>query len=345
MKLLEPYNSKYLGALKNRVVMAAMTRGFADQNHAATSNMRDYYTRRAASGVGLILTEGVIIHPSGDGYNNVPHIATVQQAKSWKQVIDSVHEHETKMLCQLWHCGRISHSDYTGGVAPVSSTNRAAEGMNRQNNKPFGVPVALTQEGIREVHEYYLQSTERALDAGFDGVQLHFGHGYLADQFFDARINDRTDQYGGSIENRCRFVVELTEKVMKKFDKNKIAIRISPSRDMGTVYDWPNMEDMLTHLLKEFTRLGVGILDISCARSDYYKTSGRVVRMARPLWKGELMGGASLSPQQAEDEIAKGYLDYITWGRFLIANPNFVERLRNNIPLTDFSPTMLSQLL
>ena len=345
LKLLQAFESPYLGHLKNRVVMAAMTRGFADPHHGATSDMRDYYVRRAEDGVALILTEGVIIHPSADGYNKVPHIATQAQAETWKPVVEGVQAAGSKIFCQLWHCGRISHEDYTGGVPPVSSTDQAAEGINRQNGKPFAKPTRLTVEGIAEVHAQYLQACENALAVGFDGVQLHFGHGYLADQFFDARINDRADQYGGSIENRCRFVLELTEKVLARFDTRKIAVRISPSRDMGSIYDWPDMERMVPYLLENFWRQGLRNLDISCARADYYQTSGRVIRMARPLWPGLLMGGASLTVAQAEDELANGNLDMITWGRALLANPDFVHRVREHQPLREFAPSMLGQLL
>lgn len=342
---LEPFESALLGKLKNRTVMAAMTRGFADKDHCATQLMKEYYERRAQDGIALILTEGVIIHPSGDGYNSVPHIANSQQAQSWLPVIEAVHKHNSKIACQLWHCGRISHSDYTGGIPPVSSTNKPAEGMNRQNQKPFGTPIALTKEGISEVHDYYIQAVERALSVGFDAVQLHLGHGYLADQFFDARINDRTDEYGGSVENRCRFAIELTQKVLSKFPHEKIMVRISPSRDMGGIYDWPDMEAMLMHLLNAFWSQGIRTLDISCANADYFKTSGRVVRMARPQWKGILMGGASLTPEQASSEISEGLLDMITWGRFVLANPDFITKLKDNRPLTEFSREMLGQLL
>jgi dTDP-4-dehydrorhamnose reductase len=330
--------------VKNRFVMSAMTRGFADADHCATDLMKKYYETRAKDGVGLILTEGVVIHPTGDGYNSVPHIATPKQADSWKPVIQAVHEYGTKIFCQLWHCGRISHPDYTGGVAPVSSTDVAAEGINRQNNKPYGKPEALTKAGIAQVHQSYLQAADNAIKAGFDGVQLHLGHGYLADSFFDARINTRTDEYGGSVENRCRFALELIEKTMARFKAHQVSVRISPSRDMGGIYNWPDMDEMLQYLLPQMWKLGVRILDISCARADYYQTSGAVIHKVRPFWPGVLMGGASLSIEQAEKEVRDQYLDLVTWGRTLIANPDLVEKARNHQPLTEFNVSMLKEL-
>lgn len=344
-KILSPLNSPVIGTLKNRIAMAAMTRGFADSNHCATESMKNYYALRAENGVGLILTEGVIIDRSGDGYNSVPYIETKEHAQSWKPVIEAVHKQGSKIFCQLWHCGRISHSDYTGGIAPVSSTNLPAEGINRQNNKPFGTPVALDYAGIQQVHDYYARATVLALEAGFDGVQLHLGHGYLADQFFDARINDRTDEYGGSIENRCRFSTELIEKILRQFPADKIAVRISPSRDMGSIYDWPDLEAMINYFIPKCWDLGLRILDVSCARADYYQTSGRVIRMVRPLWKGVLLGGASLSAEQAESEISEGLLDIVTWGRALIANPDLPLKIEAQKKWAEFSPALLKELI
>ncbi|MBX9769354.1 MAG: hypothetical protein K2X47_18910 [Bdellovibrionales bacterium] len=341
--LLLPYDNFGLKT-KNRITMSAMTRGFADAQHHATDQMRDYYVKRASAGTGLILTEGVVIDVSADGYNNVPHIANPEQAQSWKAITETVQSHGTKIFCQLWHCGRISHSDYTGGNPPVSSTTVPAEGINRQNNKPFGTPVALDEKGIKEVHDYYLRATELSLNAGFDGIQLHLGHGYLADQFFDARINDRTDKYGGSVENRCRFALELVEKIFSKFPSDKVMIRISPSRDMGSIYDWPDLDQMLNYLIPSFWKLGVRLLDVSCARADYYQTSGRIIRKVRPMWKGCLLGGASLTAEQAEAEISEGLLDLVTWGRTFIANPDLPEKIRAHTPWQPFDVAMLRSL-
>ena len=342
--VLRPLASPYIGALKNRVAMSAMTRGFADDRHRATPQIRDYYAKRAASGVGMILTEGVIIHPSGDGYNAVPHIATEEQAESWRAVIDAVHSHGTQIWCQLWHCGRISHSDYTGGQPPVSSTSRPASGINRQNNKPFGDPVALDHAGINLAHRYSVEAAKRAIAVGFDGVQIHLGHGYLADQFFDARVNDRVDEYGGSVENRCRFALELVEKTLAAVPGNQVTVRISPSRDMGGLYDWPDLDEMLGHFIPRLWALGVRVLDVSCARADYYQTSGRVTRMVRPLWPGLIMGGASLSAEQADGEISSGWLDIVTWGRCLIANPDLPKKIETGTPWVEFDTAMLKEL-
>ncbi len=343
--LLEPFRSPWLGPLKNRVVMSAMTRGFADPEHCATQAMAEYYARRGADGVALILTEGTIVHPTGDGYNSVPHIHTPAQIDSWKLVTAKVRATGSTLFCQLWHCGRISHEDYTGGVPPVSSTSRPVDGINRQNNKPFGRPRALRAAEIPGIHEMFAAAAENALAAGFHGVELHLGHGYLADQFFDARINDRSDHYGGSIENRCRFGLELVEQVLRRVGPNRVMVRISPSQFRDQIYDWPDLDGMLGHLIPAFDALGLRMLDISCARADYPQTSGRIVRMIRPRWPHLIIGGASLSLHQAEQELQQGCLDMVTWGRLILANPDFVRRLQTGAPLAAMDSAMLKTLL
>jgi N-ethylmaleimide reductase len=341
--LISPASLAPIGKVQSRVVMAAMTRSHAPQ-HLATPEIAAYYARRAAGGTGLILTEGVIIDPSADGYKDVPYIATHAQAASWRPVIEGVHQSGGRIFCQLWHCGRISHSDFTGGRLPVSSTAKSAEGMNRQNNKPYGEPHALTAQEMPGIYKMFSQAATHALSAGFDGVQLHMGHGYLVDQFFDARVNDRTDSYGGSIANRCRFAVELLEEVLAVAGPEKTMVRISPARDMGGPYDWPDMPEMLAHLVPAFSKLGLRMLDVSCANADYYKTSARVIDLVRPQWRGLLIGGASLTLEQAEKEIASGRLDMVTWGRALIANPDLVAKVKEGQKLVEFDREMLARL-
>ena len=342
--MFDPFEIEPLGEMKNRIVMSAMTRNFSP-DHVATEKTVKYYEARAAGGAALILTEGVIVHSTADGYVDVPHIQTPEQAHSWRPVVDAVHRAGAKIFCQLWHCGRISHSDFTGGVPPVSSTHQAAAGMNRQNGKPFGTPRALGAEEMPDIYGMFANSARLALDAGFDGVQVHMGHGYLVDQFFDARVNDRKDRYGGTVENRCRFALELLECVLAAVPKEKVMARISPSRDMGGIYDWPDLEEMIEHLIPTFDGMGLRMLDISCAAADYFATSGRVVRMARPLWPACLIGGASLTQGQAEGEVENGLLDLVTWGRSFIANPDFGARLADGRPVKEFDRAMLAELI
>jgi N-ethylmaleimide reductase len=342
--LLEPLARPGFIGVRNRTVMSAMSRGFADEGHRATAAIRDYYRRRADGGVGLILTEGTVIHRSGDGWNNAPYIQTDEQAESWRPVVDAVHQGGAKIACQLWHTGRISHEDYTGD-APVSSTARPAAGVNRQNGKPYGTPRALAADEMPTIYGYYTDAATRALGVGFDAVELHIGHGYLADQFLDARVNDRTDRYGGSVENRCRFALELLEAIMTVSPADRVIARISPSRFMGGIYEWPDLDEMLAYLIPAMRARGLKALDVSCANSDYFQTSGKIVRQIRPMWDDVLIGGASLSQEQAEAEVEAGLLDCVTWGRAFIANPDLADRMRRGEPLTAWDDAMRATLV
>ena len=348
MKLLEPF-SKYNLSLKNRVVMSAMTRNFADADHNPTDLMRAYYERRAANNVGLILTEGTIIHPSGDGYPDVPYIYTDAQMDAWKYITDAVHAYGAKIFCQLWHCGRISHPDYLGGKLPVSSSAVRPEGNAPHMQVPMVTPHALLHDEIPGIVEMFKEAAKKALAAGFDGVEIHGGHGYIIDQFFDSRINQRTDEYGGSIENRCRFGLDIVKAVLDVTGPERTALRISPSREMsGVLYEWLNLDDMIVYLIPQLDVLGLRILDISCARSDtvniYQSTSGKLARMIRPRWPHIIIAGASLPPEEAEKEIADGFVDLVTYGRFILANPDFVKKITAGEPLIPYNPEMRKTL-
>lgn len=342
--LSEPWTHPFLGTLQSRVVMSAMTRNFAGPDHTATAAMAAYYKARADGGVGLILTEATIVDPSGDGYRSVPHICSTPQVDSWRAVTDAVHAAGTQIFCQLWHCGRISHPDFLDGASPVSSTDRQATGINRQNNKPYGVPRRLDETEIPGIVDMFRRAAGNALRAGFDGVELHLGHGYLPDQFFDARVNDRWDAYGGSVENRCRFPLQLTCAAIQECGARRVMVRISPSRFMDGLHDWPDLDAMLAYLIPAFDASGLRMLDVSCANADYYMTSGRVIRAIRPTWPHLLIGGASLQSEHAQGELDSGYLDMVTYGRLLLANPDLVVRLRSGVPPQIYHRGMLDTL-
>lgn len=346
--LLQPFDLYGL-SLKNRIVMSAMTRNFTGKNHAPTDLMADYYARRAEHGVGLILTEGAIVHPSGDGYPDVPYIYNETHIAGWQKVVDKVHGFHTPIFCQLWHCGRISHPDYLGGELPVSSSAVKPEGVTSRSKKSFVTPRALTREEMPEVVAMFANAAKNAKSAGFDGVEIHGAHGYLIEQFLDSRINQRIDEYGGSVENRSRFLLEVVEAVLAVVGSNRTALRISPSREMGGVlYEWPDMEAMLSYLVPKLNKIGLKILDVSCARSDqfeiYFNTSGKALRIIRPLWPHIIMAGASLAPERADEEIRSGFIDLATYGRFILANPDFVERIRDGKDLVPYNVEMLKTL-
>lgn len=343
--LLQPF-SKYNLELKNRVVMTAMTRNFSDDAHYPTDLIRAYYERRAANDIGLILTEGVIIHPKADGYPNVPYIHTDEHAEKWKPIVEAVHKHGAKFFMQLWHCGRISHPFYLNGELPVAPSAVPPEGaLHPRLKQPFVTPRALETREIPGIVEMFAHAARNALHAGFDGVEIHGGHGYLIDTFFNAHANKRTDKYGGSVENRCRFGLEVTKAVLDIAGPERTFLRISPSRELdGVLFEWPDLEEMLNYLIPELNKLGLTFLDISSARSDYYKTSGKIVREVRPLWPHVIIAGASLPPEKADEEIKSGLIDLVTYGRFILANPDFVKKIRNGEELIPFNPEMLKTL-
>lgn len=343
-KLFDPLNKSRFIPLRNRSVMSAMSRSFADEGHRATDAMRTYYEKRAQGGAGLILTEGTIIHKSGDGWVNAPYIATAEQADAWRPVVDSVHATGGAIACQLWHMGRISHADFTGD-APVSSTSQPAAGINRQNNKPYGDPRALEADEMPVIYGQFADAAARAIDAGFDAVELHLGHGYLADQFLDARVNDRTDAYGGSVENRCRFALELVEKILSTVPAKRVIARISPSRMMNGLYEWPDLDEMIEFFIPALEERGLGALDVSCANSPYAETAGRMVRKIRPHFSGVIIAGASLSLDEAQAELADDLVDCVTWGRAFIANPDLANRFKDGSAILAFEDSMRSTLV
>lgn len=343
-QLVEAWHDPLLGPLQSRAVMSAMTRSAAGRGNVPTGAMAAYYARRAEGGAGLILTESTAIAAIGDGFPDAPRMVTEAQIEGWRNVTSAVHGAGAQIFCQLLHCGRITHPDYTDGQQPVSSTDRAASGINRRNNQPYAVPRRLDSSELPGIIETYRLAARAAGRAGFDGVQLHLAHGYLPDQFLDARVNDRTDHYGGSVQNRCRFAVELVAAIVADQGPERVMARISPSRWMDGLYDWPDMPEMVSHLLPALDDAGLRMLDISCARADYFETSGRVVRMARPVWPHLLLAGASLSGDAAQAELDAGLVDMVTYGRWFLANADLVQKLRQGRPLKEFETRMLDTL-
>ena len=333
---------------RNRFVMSAMTRGFADNRRFATEQMCQYYSLRAKYDVALIITEGIIVSPEGDGYISVPHLFNDQHSSSWVPICDAVHSHGSLIAAQLWHCGRISHPDLNSGLPIYSSTDIQALGINRQNKKPFGIPIPMSESDMASVTKAFAHSAQLAIDAGFDFCEVHAGHGYLLDQFLDSNINNRTDKYGGSIQNRLRFPLQVIKAVSDVIGPNRVIVRFSPSRVMGSFHDWGDLFDQSSAFVIALRDLNINIIDISNANADYYRTAGRVVRHLRALNLLDgftVIAGSSLTREEAIREVRDGSVDLVTWGRSFISNPDLVLRLKNNEPLADFDRSMLSSLI
>ena len=228
-QLLSPLNKGL--ALKNRVVMAPLTRGRAGKERMANSLMAEYYAQRA--GAGLIITEATTISEQGNGWQHSPGIYTDEQAEAWKQVVDAVHQKGALIYLQLWHTGRASHSSFQpNNELPVAPSAIKIEGMEAhtpEGNQPYQTPRALDTAEIPQVVSDYRQAAARAKQAGFDGVEIHSANGYLIDEFLQSKTNHRTDEYGGSIENRYRFLKEIVEAVLTVWDANNVGVRLSPN--------------------------------------------------------------------------------------------------------------------
>lgn len=202
--------------LRNRIVMAPLTRGFADdQDGTVTDEMVAYYEQRARDGVGLIITEGIIPNLAGKGTYGIPGLYTDEQTASWKRVTDAVHRHGGTIIAQLWHVGRLSHSDLIG-TAPLAPSSLAAEGRVHKLHKPYQVPQAMSAQDIADTIQHFQTAARNAVLAGFDGIELHAAHGYLIDQFINEKTNHRTDEYGGDTEGRLRFLRDIIVAVKKR---------------------------------------------------------------------------------------------------------------------------------
>jgi N-ethylmaleimide reductase len=342
--LFSPYR---LGALTlpNRIVMPPMTRSRAADGNVATPLMAEYYAQRASAG--LIVSEGTQISPQGQGYAWTPGIHAPAQIAGWRNVTDAVHAAGGRIFAQLWHVGRVSHTALQpGGAAPVSSSALQAEGVkvfvDAQGTGPQGgvgemvqhsMPRALAIEEIPGVVRDYAQAARNAIEAGFDGIELHGANGYLINQFIDSQANQRTDGYGGSLQNRLRFLREVTEAVADAIGADRVGVRLAPLTTLqGAVDDTPQATYLAAaHLLDN---IGVAYLHIAEADWDDAPLMPVAFKEAlRMLYRGTLIYAGKYTVERAEEALAKGWADLIGFGRPFIANPDLPERLQQGLAL------------
>lgn len=331
--------------LKSRIVMPPMTRSRAGAGDVATDDMAEYYAQRASAG--LIISEGTQISQQGQGYAWTPGIYNDQQIAGWKKVTDAVHHAGGKIFAQLWHVGRVSHTVLQpGNAAPVSSSAIQAEGVKvfvdiegRGPENGVGemvqhsMPRALTLEEIPGIIADYAQAARNAIAAGFDGVELHGANGYLINQFIDSRENLRDDQYGGSLQNRLRFLKEVAEAVSAAIGKEKLGIRLAPLTTlMGSKDDTPEA----TYLAAASVLNEIGIAYIHIAEADWEDAPvmpAAFKEALRIIFHGTLIYSGKYTVERAEEALAKGWADLIGFGRPFIANPDLPYRLQHNLPL------------
>ena len=336
-KLLTPYKGKSL-QLKNHVVMAPMTRSRAIGN-LPNALMARYYGQRA--GAGLIITEGTAPAPEALGYPRMPGIFSNEQIEGWKGVTTAVHQNGGKIFSQLMHTGRIGNAaNLPEGVRLVGASAIPAAGQISTDilgMQDYSIPVALTPVRVQQVIASYVAAAGNAIAAGFDGVELHGANGYLIEQFLNPNVNDRTDQYGGSMENRVRFAVEVAEAVSAAIGQDKVGIRLSPNSTLGDLqpYDAGTIQETYTHLARELNRIGLAYIHLSVNPQASAATLGAI----RREFNGTLIHCGNFTPETAESGLQKGNADLFAFGRNFLANPDFVDRIRAGAPLNpvDFS--------
>ena len=332
--LLEPFDLRGL-PLRNRVVMSSLTRCRAGEDRLPNAMMAAYYAQRA--GAGLVLTEGTVVSRQAIGWPGTPGIYTDAQAGAWTQVVEAVHRAGPPIFLQLWHCGRDSHSDFHGGALPVapSAIRHGGDGkITPLGSKDYETPRALETEEVGDVVGDFVTAAERALAAGFDGIEIQAGNGYLIDQFLQSRTNHRTDGYGGSIENRFRFLREIVEGVCGVFAADCVGVHLAPNgvyNDMGS----PDYRETFTHAARQLETYGLAYLRVFDGLGFGFHGLGEPMTLEdfRAVFTGPLIGNCDYTRDTAEAAIGRGAADLIAFGRPFISNPDLVERFRAGWPL------------
>lgn len=330
--LLQNFNNIKDLPLDNRVVMAPMTRSRADnEGNVPTNDLHGlYYEQRASAG--LIITEGSQVSKQAVGYVNTPGIYSKAQVEGWKKVTERVHKKGGKIFIQLWHVGRISHPDFHDGELPLapSAINANAEVYTPEGQKKTVTPKAMTKEDIKQTIEDFKNAALNAVEAGFDGIEIHASNGYLFHQFFNKFTNERTDEYGGSIENRARFFFEVLDAIKAVLPEKMIGTRFNPSLH-GTFGMEMDEETIPTfeYIIKKLNDYNLAYIHLSEPFTDVSDIPYAVEHIAkhfRPLYNGTLMINAGFDEASGNTIIEEGNADLVAFGKLYISNPDLVER-------------------
>lgn len=327
--------------LPNRILMSAMTRTRATEDGVPTDLIREYYAQRASAG--LIVTECTQVSDQAHGIIRAPGIHRPDQVAAWKPVTSAVHAAGGRIYCQLWHCGRVAHPEMRNGVAPVAPSAIPASGdfFLPRGRVNFPVPRELLVHEIHSIVEDFARATRNARAAGFDGVELHGANGYLQDQFLQDGSNQRTDEYGGSIENRARLVLETTKAMIEAWSADRVGVRLSPSSHLYGVDD-SNKHATFGYVIEALNRLGIGYL---CLLEPNAKDSERGVQIEhvaatfRPMISVPLIVNTGFDQERANEFLAEDEADLISFGVPYIANPDLVERFRTGAALNKPDPS------
>jgi N-ethylmaleimide reductase len=328
--------------LRHRVVMAPLTRSRSTMpGNIPNDLMAEYYGHRATDG-GFLITEATNISPSSRGWYGAPGIFTDEQAAGWKKIIAAVHAKGGLLFLQLWHCGRAAHSSVNDGIQPVAPSAIPLEALSSTATGwlPDSPPRALELHEIPLIVEDYRLAAERAKAAGFDGVELHGGNGYLPDQFLQDGTNKRTDAYGGSIENRCRFLLEVVEAIASVWGGSRTAVRIGPGGTFNGMSD-SNSDALFGYLAQQLNRFDLAYLHIIEPRvkgnTVIHENQKPIAAMQlRKIFKGRILSAGGYEPDSAKDVVEAGDADLVAFGRHFLSNPDLPRRIQKGLPLNPY---------
>ena len=317
--------------LPNRVLMAPLTRARASAGRVPNNLMREYYVQRASAG--LILTEATSVCPSGVGYENTPGIWSAEQVAGWKVITDAVHAAGGRMSMQLWHVGRISDPSLLGGEAPVAPSAIAAVGHVSllRPERPYPMPRALRLDEIPGIVEDYRKGAENALAAGFDGVELHGANGYLLDQFLQDSTNKRTDEYGGSVENRARLMFETIDAAISVWGASRVGLHLAPRSDIHSMGDSDAL-GTFSHVAREARKRNLAFL--FAREHDGKDAIGAALKRE---FGGVYIANEKYTIEQSEQALQDGTADAIAFGVKFIANPDLPIRLKTGATLNEIN--------
>jgi N-ethylmaleimide reductase len=340
INLLSPYKLGNL-ELSNRIIMAPLTRARAGVERLPNALMKEYYVQRVSAG--LIISEATNISEQGAGWNETPGIHNDEQVRNWRTITDAVRARGGKIFLQLWHTGRASHPDFQpNGNLPVSASAIRPQGEihTQMGKKPYVTPRALEIDEIPGIVRDYAQATRRAQEAGFDGVEIHAANGYLIDQFLRDGSNHRNDAYGGSIENRARFLLEVTEAVVDAWSADRVGVRLSPTNPFNDMRDSDPIATF-TYAAEALNQFGLAYLHVLEALPGHFLAAegDRVSPYLRQAFKGTLMVNGGYDRELGNNAIASGEADLVAYGIPFIANPDLPERFAKNASLNEPDPT------
>lgn len=317
---------------RNRIFLAPLTRCRCSAGRAPNELMREYYQQRA--GAGLILSEATSVDPMGVGYPDTPGIWSVQQVEGWKPITQAVHEAGGIILLQLWHVGRVSDPLYLDGQLPVapSAVTPAGHVSLVRPIKPFVTPRALRHEEIPGIIAAYKRGAENAKAAGFDGVEIHNANGYLLDQFLQDSTNQRTDDYGGSIENRARLSLEVADAVISVWGADRVGVHLAPRCDAHSMGD-SNPLATFSYLARELGKRKIAFI---CTRES--RDDSSISLQLKKEFGGVYIANEKFTQGSAEQSVAAGEADAVAWGKLYIANPDLPQRFRQHAPLNEPKP-------